>query len=45
MSGGAMNIDYALASLDHSHTYTFHDKNGSLCLLREYTVTEHDDGP
>lgn len=45
MSGGAMNIDYALASLDHSRTYSFHDGNGSLCLLREYTELTHNDGP
>lgn len=40
-----MNIDYALASLDHSHTYSFHDGNGSLCMLREYTEAKHKDGP
>jgi hypothetical protein len=37
-----MNIDYALASLEHSQTYPFHDENGNLCWLREHTV---DDGP
>lgn len=33
-----MSIDYALASLDHSQTYPFHDENGNLCWLTEHTV-------
>lgn len=41
-SADHMNIDYAMASLDHSQTYPFHDENGNLCWLTEHTV---DDGP
>ncbi|MET4589823.1 hypothetical protein [Arthrobacter sp. 754] len=39
-----MNIDYALASLEHSQTYPFHDENGSLCWLRERTVDDRSYG-
>jgi hypothetical protein len=39
-----MNIDYALASLEHSHTYPFHDENGNLCWLREHTVDDGSSG-
>jgi hypothetical protein len=41
-SADHMSIDYALASLDHSQTYPFHDENGNLCWLTQHTV---DDGP
>lgn len=39
-----MNIDYALASLEHSQTYPFHDENGNLCWLRERTVDDRSYG-
>lgn len=40
MASGDMNIDYALASLDYKQAYSFHDENGRLCWLNEYTVDE-----
>lgn len=40
VSADHMNIDYTLASLDHSQTYPFHDKNGDLCWLTEHTVND-----
>lgn len=38
MAGADMSIDYALASLEFQHEYSFLEADGSLYLLTEHTV-------
>lgn len=40
MASADMNIDYALASLDHSQTYSFLEEDGAICWLVEHEVDQ-----